>query len=222
MSVFVFSDTHFTRRFDEKRFQKLASLIEKSDMVIINGDFWEGLSVSFDDFINSEWKKLFQLLKAKKAVYVFGNHDDPVVSDKRIYEFCDVAVREYKYETPTRTYYFTHGQEFLYPKMKDPESARKRALKLLTKMDIFVAGITQSVIFTIGGSKILPEKFNYMTLEQRKRIAPIEYLLVCGHSHRPMYQPKLNFIDIGFFNYGWANYMLIDDMGEFKFVSEKY
>lgn len=222
MKTFVFSDTHFTRKFDQKRFDKLKSLIEASDRVIINGDFWEGLSVPFEDFLNSEWKKLFPILKAKETIYVYGNHDDPAISDKKVYEFCDTAVADYKLETPTKKYYFTHGQDFLFPKLTDPDSTKKRALKLLTKIDIFVAGIIQYILFKLFGPMIFPEKFNHMSLEERRQIAPLDYLLVCGHSHRPLYQPKLNFIDIGFFNYGWANYMLIDDKGEFKFISERY
>lgn len=222
MSTLVFSDTHFTRYFEPKRYNKLVELINKVDTVIINGDFWEGLSISFNNFMNSEWKKLFPLLKSKNTIYVYGNHDDPAVSDERIYEFCSQAVADYKLATPTRKYYFTHGQDFLYPKLRDPDSTKKRALKLLTKADIFVAEILQYLIFNIAGPRALPKKFNKMSLEERKRVAPLDYLLVCGHSHRPLYQPELNFIDIGFFNFGWANYMLINDNGEYDFVSERY
>jgi predicted phosphodiesterase len=222
METLVFSDTHFTRKFDKKRYLKLKSLIEKANKVIIDGDFWEGLSIPFTDFLNSEWKILFPLLKSKDTIYVFGNHDDPAMSDERIYEFCNQAVADYKLETSTIKYYFTHGQDFLFPKLKDRSLGIKRALKLLTKIDIFVAGIIQGILFKIFGPAVFPEKFNKMTLEERKRIAPLDYLLVCGHSHRPLYQPNLNFIDIGFFNYGWANYMLINEQGQFDFISERY
>lgn len=222
MKTLVFSDTHFDKRFDQRRFNKLADLIANADNVIINGDFWEGLAISFDEFMGSKWKALFPLLKAKKAIYVYGNHDDARLSDDRIYEFCDEAVENYTYKTPSRTYFFTHGQQFLFPKLKDKDSGIKRALKPLTKMDIFVAAKIQATMFKLFGPNIFPKRFNKMSLEERKAIAPIENLVVCGHSHKPQYQPDLNFIDIGFFNYGWANYMLIDDRGEFEFKSERY
>jgi predicted phosphodiesterase len=222
MTTLVFSDTHFTRKFDQKRFKKLAALIKRADRIIIDGDFWEGLSIRFDDFMKSEWSRLFPLLKAKDTIYVFGNHDDPAVSDAKIYDFCNQAVADYKMETPARKYYFTHGQDFLFPKMKDPNSTKRRALKFLTKVDILIAEVVQTIIFKFIGPTAFPTKFNKMSFEERKRIAPLDYLLVCGHSHRPQYQPEINFIDIGFFNFGWANYMIIDDRGEFDFISEKY
>lgn len=222
MSTLVISDTHFTKKFDPKRFSKLSDLINKADKVIINGDFWEGMSISFDEFMSSKWNQLFPLLKAKKATYVYGNHDDKRLSDERICEFCDEAVEELTLETPTRTYFFTHGQQFLYPHMKDQDSPVKRARKFLTKIDIFIAGIIQRLVFGIFGPNAFPKKFNNMTKEVRESVASLEYLLVCGHSHTPQYKPELNFMDIGFFNYGWANYLVIDKEGNFEFKSERY
>jgi len=222
MSILVFSDTHFTKKFDKKRFNKLSELINKADNVIIDGDFWEGLTISFDDFLNSGWNRLFSLLKAKKAVYIFGNHDDHRLSDDRIYKFCDKAVNTYELKTPKRTYFFTHGQDFLFPKTKDKNRNIKRSLKFKTKINIIIASTIQSILFTILGAKAFPQTFNEITIEQRKAIAPIEYLLVSGHTHRPQYKPEINFIDIGFFNYGWANYMLINENGDFEFKSERY
>lgn len=218
----VISDTHFTKLFQPKRYKKLVGLINNADQVVLNGDFWEGMAISFDDFMNSKWKQLFPLLKEKKAIYVYGNHDDPALSDDRVYEFCETAVEEYALKTPKRTYYFNHGQDFLTPRVKDRSQLEKKARKLITRLEIFIAGIIQGVGFALLGPNILPKKFNEMTIFEREKIAPMEYLLVCGHSHKPQYQPNLNFIDIGFFNYGWANYMLIDDKGDFEFHSEKY
>lgn len=222
MKTLVFSDTHFTNEFDQKKFNKLANLINEADRVIIDGDFWEGLIVTFDEFLNSEWRKLFPMLKAKKAVYVYGNHDDQRLSDERVYEFCDNAVSNYEFLTNKHNYFFTHGHQYLFPRHKEDHINEKGEVPFSKKWNAIIGTKIQKILFGLFGPNIFPKSFNEMTLEERKAIAPMDYLLVCGHSHTPQYKPEFNFIDIGFFNYGWANYMLIDDKGDFEFKSEKY
>ncbi len=83
MKTIVLSDTHLYEEFDEKKFNFLKRIISKVDRVIINGDFWDSYICSFSDFINSPWKKLFPLLKTKKTVYIYGNHDKKSLTDKK-------------------------------------------------------------------------------------------------------------------------------------------
>lgn len=217
MSIFVFSDSHLTVKFSQKKFDKLASLINNSDLVIIDGDFWEGLIVTFDEFLNSEWKKLFPLLKAKNAIYIYGNHDHRGLSDNRVYQFCDEAVHDYELKTPKHTYFFTHGAEFLYPRQENVSKIKRER----PGVETFLTEV-QRIIFTIFGPNAFPRSFNAITKEEREKITSSENILVCGHTHKPQYQPDLNFIDIGFFNYGFANYMLIDNEGNFELKSERY
>lgn len=66
MRVLVFSDTHLTKAFDDKKCEFLKKIISDSDQVIINGDFWDGYIISFDEFLKPEWACLFPPLKAKK------------------------------------------------------------------------------------------------------------------------------------------------------------
>src|SRR3990167_5228492 len=84
MKVLVFSDSHLDHNFEPKKLSYLKKLVRSVDQVIINGDFWEGYSITFDQFLSSKWNELFPLLKAKKAVYIFGNHDKKVLADKRM------------------------------------------------------------------------------------------------------------------------------------------
>ena len=70
MSTLVFSDTHFGKKFHQRQFEALKKLISESNKIIINGDFWEGLAISFDDFLKSDWSKLFPLLKQRETIYV--------------------------------------------------------------------------------------------------------------------------------------------------------
>lgn len=224
MRTLVFSDTHLSTKFDRRLFDALTDLISKSEGVIINGDFWEGLAIKFDDFLRSEWRHLFPLLKQKKAIYIYGNHDHQIYSDERVYRFCSKAVTEYCLETPSCKYVFKHGHEFLFPKHSD-KCLRKPAGETRTcwrKFRLKIAEIAQSVGFGLFGPKVLPAFINHMSSEIRAVAAEKDSVLVCGHTHRPYHNKELNFVDIGFFSYGWANYMEIDESGEFNLISRRY
>jgi len=71
MILSVISDTHLTNKFNENKFNKLRSIIESSDKIVLNGDFWDGYATDFEDFYNSKWSALFPLLKSKKTIYLF-------------------------------------------------------------------------------------------------------------------------------------------------------
>ena len=62
----VISDLHLTTASDPKKFRFLKKLISSFDRVIINGDLWCVYTDTFDQFINSDWQRLFPLLKSKK------------------------------------------------------------------------------------------------------------------------------------------------------------
>ena len=224
MQTLVFSDTHFTKKFHQRQFDALKKLISESDRIIINGDFWEGLSISFDEFLKSEWNKLFPLLKQKDTVYIYGNHDDKIFSDNRVYQFCNKAVDEYYMDAPRQKYLFKHGHEFLFPQYfrNRHQECAKKARTLRMRLRNTKNAIIQNIGFGIFGPKILPAIINRIPAEVRANIGKPGYLLVCGHTHRPGYVPKSNFLDIGFFNHGWANYLKIDDLGEFKMINERY
>lgn len=71
MKTLIFSDTHLTSKVHKKTFSFLEDLISQVDKVIINGDFWDSYKTSFDEFIDSGRKKLFDLLLQKDAIYLF-------------------------------------------------------------------------------------------------------------------------------------------------------
>lgn len=224
MSTLVFSDTHFTKKFHQRQFDALKKLISESDKIIINGDFWEGLSISFDEFLKSEWNKLFPLLKQKDTVYIYGNHDDKIFSDNRVYQFCNKAVDEYYMDAPRQKYLFKHGHEFLFSRYsrKRHQEHVKRARALKMRLIIAINDLIQTIGFGLFGPKVLPAIINRIPTKVRESIGKPGYLLVCGHTHRPGYVLGNNFLDIGFFNYGWANYLKIDGSGEFKMINERY
>lgn len=224
MQTLVFSDTHFTKKFHQKQYDALVKLISESQRIVINGDFWEGLSISFDDFLKSQWSKLFPLLKQKDTVYVYGNHDDKIFCDNRVYQFCNKAVDEYLMETPKQNFLFKHGQEFFFPEFIRNRHAEhvKRARTLRMRLSNAKNSLIQSIGFGLFGPKVLPSFINHLPAELLSKVKKSGYILVCGHTHRPAHNPKNSFLDIGFFNFGWANYLIIDDSGDFKLVNERY
>jgi len=222
MKTLVFSDTHLTVKFNQKQYNKLVTLIDSVDRVIINGDFWEGLYISFEQFLKSEWSNLFHLLKSKEAVYIYGDHDNKKLSDNRVYKFCGVATNEYLLKTQNTNFYFTHGEKFLFPKQKKGKERWRKAQKIAFKVETITGRCIQLIVFTLFGPNFFPKIFNKMDVKTRLKITKKDNLLVCGHSHTPQYNKKLNFVDTGFFNYGWANYMIIEANGSFKLKQEKY
>jgi predicted phosphodiesterase len=77
MRTLIFSDTHLTHDYSPSLDALLRSLIEKADQVIVNGDFWDAFHTDWDSFARSRWQELFSLLRKKKAIVIWGNHDLP-------------------------------------------------------------------------------------------------------------------------------------------------
>src|SRR3990170_7877882 len=96
MKILVFSDSHLTDKFEEKKFDFLKKIIRQSDLVIINGDFWDGYLTTFSRFISSDWNKLFPLLKSKKTIYIYGNHDRESYIDRNAKLFSDLQTHSYR------------------------------------------------------------------------------------------------------------------------------
>ena len=109
MRTLIISDTHLTHRFDERKYYFLEKLISSYDHVILNGDFWDGYTTTFDKFVNSKWSGLFPLLKAKNAIYLFGNHDQERYTDERVNLFSVEQKKSHTIEIGIDTYHIEHG-----------------------------------------------------------------------------------------------------------------
>ncbi|MBI4226199.1 metallophosphoesterase family protein, partial [Candidatus Roizmanbacteria bacterium] len=114
MKILIFSDSHLTENFEEKKFNFLKKIIQQSDSVIINGDFWDGYRTTFDRFISSDWNKLFPLLKSKKTVYIHGNHDRETYIDQNASLFSDLQTHTYRLQLNGKVFIIEHGHRF-YP-----------------------------------------------------------------------------------------------------------
>lgn len=215
MKVLVFSDTHLTHRFDEAKFKALKEHISLSDQVIINGDYWDGYVTDFERFLGSEWQQLFPLLKAKRAVYIHGNHDRPEFTDERMSLFSIEQKLEHRLKVGEVEYVFTHGH--LLSAAIDgglhlsAQQARSGIYRLSTIFFSYLEGLTIKVF----GKAIL--HFGSYHHRKMKRwisshLTDGQYL-VCGHSHTAEIDHIHRLLNPGTFNHGLVSCLWIDEAG---------
>lgn len=214
MKILVFSDTHLTHQFDQKKFLFLKRIISDADQVIINGDFWDGYKITFDDFISSSWNKLFSLLKSKKSIYIFGNHDQMRFCSRQMSLFSVKQVDRYFLKTKKYNFVIEHGNK-IFPfydentDIKMPISI-KLIYDLLEKTLIKISG-NLFFIFPLG------KQLNITMKNRFKKKYFKNEILICGHTHSPEFNIKNNLINVGFIRHGLAHFLIIDgEKIEFK------
>lgn len=212
MRILVFSDSHLNLPFDEKKFNFLENLIKRADQVIINGDFWEGMLISFDEFLESSWKSLFPLLKSKKTVYIYGNHDEKKLSDKRASIFSDIQTDKYTLKLKNKILTFQHGDSFApikFPWLNKliGETISKQLVYRLDKLEghLVKKGIHRNLLTLTG--KQLNKKIKKI---MKGQLQENEYL-VCGHTHFREIDDSNRFFNTGFIKHGLAQYMTIEN-----------
>ncbi len=216
MRYLIFSDSHLSKKFDQKKFNFLQKIISSADRVIINGDFWEGYNCTFSQFISSPWNKLFPLLKNKKAVYLYGNHDKRIYANKNTSLFSDIQTMKYELKSGDKTFYIEHGDR-LMPLLD--AYLRRYPIYLNNFMDRL-----ESLMFRIFGKIHLYLLFRLLNqrIKQliRGKYRDNEYL-VCGHTNFAEIDLKRNFINSGFIKHGIGQYLMIED-GKVSAYEELY
>lgn len=206
MKVLVFSDTHLSSKFEEKKYHFLTSIIRESDRVIINGDFWEGYTTSFQQFIDSPWRNLFSLLKLKKTVYLHGNHDKSDYVDKNCYLFSDIQTTRYTLTINNITYIFEHGNR-LMSFGDENEACSSKRVKLTDTVE-------KTLIRMLGDryQKFL-KKYNKIIKKKLQLELDHGEYYVCGHTHSAEIDEENKFINTGLIKHGLGQYLLIDQSG---------
>lgn len=212
MKILIFSDSHLTHKFNQDLYDYISNLIKDVDQVIINGDFWDAYLTTFDKFINSEWKKLFPLLKKKNAIYIFGNHDKQKFMDHRYNLFSRKQNTFYEFKSGKRDFYVTHGH-LISPSYDNI---------LFFRNPSFVRFMYVVLIYLLQRIKILSRIHNIF--EYRKNLEQLNELknftqknkldnqfFVFGHSHVPDLRISENFICLGPMQNKLGCYCLIDD-----------
>lgn len=201
MKILVFSDSHLTDKFEEDKFNFLMKIIQQSDMVIINGDFWDGQQTTFSKFISSHWSKLFPLLKSKKAVYLFGNHDLPAYNDKNVNLFSNLQSNAYRMKINGKNFIFEHGNRIL--PLIDEVLPR-----WLCKYTTIIAGF---FLVNIPSLQFILRRAGQTMKRKIKKEVKKNEIFVCGHSHWADFDLKNHYINTGYIENGIAKYLLIDN-----------
>lgn len=216
MNRIIFSDTHLTTKFDPQLFKRLTQLIEPVDQVIINGDFWDGYSINFDQFLNSEWQRLFPLLKRKQAIYLFGNHDAQSFSDHRVDQF-SVQASEF-FETQ-----LSNNQKLICYHGHQSCTTIDNYLPFVTKTPFLndLAISTMSLADRILGAKVWRWK-NSRQNQKQHLYATQKYpdsVVVNGHSHLP--QKESSWLNCGMINYSRESYIEINQ-SDLKLITNNW
>ncbi len=210
MKLLVFSDTHLTEYVEEKKFNLLRDIISKADKVVINGDFWDGYLSTFDAFIHSGWKNLFPLLKKKKSVYVYGNHDNKQFKHTDLCKlFSNIQTDQYKITLGKKTYIFEHGNRLL--PFGDEDAFQAQIKSTFNKFSNKIEGL---LIKTLGVHyQRFLKKYNEIIKQKLlKELKENEYY-VCGHTHSAEVDRKNRFINSGVIKDGLAQYIHISEKG---------
>lgn len=221
MKTIVISDLHLTDQFHEDKFLFLQQLINSADRVIINGDLYSDFAVTFDAFCRSEWQQLFPLLKAKKTIYIYGNHDEKTIADERVKLFSVKDVEHHTLKTKTKTLHIEHGHHLLSKRWKQPElvvrATRKAQLgKVLDSPSVRLVNRYGGRTYTLIGA-VWQRKLKKYANDQEPAI---DYLVV-GHTHIPEYSEEGRFINDGFIDYHFASWLEVTD-GENKLRLTRY
>jgi len=222
MNILIFSDTHLYLPFDQKKFNYLEEIISSVDQVIINGDFFDGYMISFEDFINSQWNKLFPLLKSKKAIYIYGNHYQEKFSDQRVHLFSNKQTYRLEIKLNNKNYVFEHGQNLL----KTPDlyiDFTKPYLTWLVSLNHLL-----HYFFMIVFRKIfLDIRYGWTNNISKARIKK-QYMpkkndfYIIGHNHFGEVDEKNNFACSGINLYGFGQYLIINSSAKISLHEEWY
>jgi len=210
MKILVFSDTHLSYPFDKKRFNFLVKIINEVDRVIINGDFFDHFMISFDDFVSSPWNQLFPILKAKKTVYIHGNHDNKEFTDKRVNLFCDIEVDRFKLINNGKSYIFEHGHQLR------PTPDVRFNIKIMPRYIMTFIHSFHHIMTKMFKKNFLYLRFGFYNSISKKRINRLykpkpQDIYFIGHNHYGEIDEKNHFVCSGMILYGFAQYLMIDD-----------
>lgn len=213
MRVLIINDTHLTHHFNKSKYDYIAKLVNQADQVILNGDFWDAYLTDFDSFCNSQWQKLFPLLKRKKTIYIFGNHDKREFVDERVMQFSQQQVDNYSFKSAKGTFNVQHGHFFapghdsVWP-FRDPRFIRALYRSFTATLEYFPR--FERFFYYFYQSQVDKLELKILRSYAKKHAAPNIYFIF-GHSHLLFQDKKIGFISCGLTRRAKYSYCLIEN-----------
>jgi predicted phosphodiesterase len=207
MKTLIFSDTHLGKKVDQKKLNFLKKIILEADRVIINGDFWDRFSCTFDEFVNSGWSELFPLLKKRQTIYIYGNHDGKKFSDKRVDLFSNEQREQLNLVSGKKKFFIEHGNSVLYTsKLWDIKIFEFAVCKSIEILDAFFLGILK-----VAWYKPYNILKNRELIEWKKENIESGTFYITGHTHLPEIDEKVEFANTGRIKHGFGDYLVLED-----------
>lgn len=212
MKILVFSDSHLTHKFDQELFDYISNLIKDVDQVIINGDFWDGYLTTYKKFIKSRWNQLFPLLKSKKTIYIFGNHDKKKFMHNNHDLFSVKQSDYYEFKSGNKDFFVSHGH-LISPTYDNAIFLRNPMfVRFLYRFFVF---LTQKLLIFENIFKKVEHKKNIQKLATFKdytvKAKKAGQYFIFGHVHVPVFDLLDNFICLGSLQSTSKNYCIIEN-----------
>jgi len=220
MRTLIISDLHLSDRFDVNRAEYLIDLLAGADHIILNGDFWDNHATTFEHFVHSPWKLLFPILKSRKTIYLYGNHDRPQDSDDRVTLFSDVQANHWQLRDGRLRLHIEHGHHILAKHHDSPDWMV--TLVRVSLYDVWFRQPLEHFLIKHRSEVLHRWHMGANQSEMINRAVTInEDLLITGHTHLPMSDPEHKYVNLGYINHGMSYYVVVEN-GQAFFVTEKY
>lgn len=219
MKTLIFSDVHLTDKFESNKFNYLKKIIERSDQVIINGDFWDGYLITFESFVKSPWRRLFPLLKSKNTIYIYGNHDKKDFANQDIKLFSILQTDNYLLIVNGKKYLIEHGNA-IYPGWDDRLGWQRVPPYIMRAVHSSYKYFFRK--FGKAFLKIAFSKSNKRIKKQIGRIVQEGEILINGHTHYAEVDLQNHYANSGIFHFGLAQYLIIDHQGNIELRERWY
>lgn len=210
MKTIIFSDTHLTDKFERAKFELLKRIIGECDQVIVNGDLWDGFVVTFDQFVKSQWQLLFELLKTKRTIYIFGNHDNELWSDGRREVFAFKWVNRYEFESGKVKIVVEHGCE------AGELGGSSRWHSWWGRKIGWWVMIMDMVLY-----KAWRSGWTWVRLRKEHVTVSQNEIRVVGHTHVPKIDLERGYVNSGMVRWGEGSYVEVEE-GVVKLVKSRY
>ena len=198
-----------------QKFLFLKKLIKDADRIIINGDFWEGFTMTLEDLLQSEWKQLLELLTTKDTIYIVGNHDAQARNMHKHFPKMKLVNEKFVFKEGGKRYIVQHGHQY------NLTFQRYLPLHLEDKPTSFAWLVYTYISFERFmirrlGTWPLQTTYRIFNRELKKAIkkeAKKNDIFIFGHTHAPEMDMVNQFANSGIVRHGLGQYLELTEKG---------